>query len=950
MSITINSNMAASYSALNMKRANNLLTKSLQRLSSGKRITAPSDDAGGLAVGMKLQSALKRAAASRLNTQNGTSFLQMQDGVLKVAGEILDRMAELKSFYNDVSKSNLDRETYNHEFLELQRELKMLQGQKFNGVSLFATREPDNNPLKIITSDDGLGEHIELARTGLFENFKSKFGVDGKLNTGSSGAKRQLIGEFTEDAGLFDATPGYASRDYSKGQIVFKAGGLSTASGYFMALENVKSGSLVQDTGTPTSQWIRIADAEGKGFAEAYPMSSYYDADTIKYNSDGETVAYLAGDVVKVQAHWSDPNSTLFLRAQADIPRGIALSDIFAPDANGDPSHVGDAKLFGFVGEDSIDGTKPTTEFIRANVQLPEPSLYTNNSPGALINILKANSGNNFNPTFVKTGNEIYSPAFDWNLESWSSLSSASYGDVFFKEGTSEILRMHSTVKGQWANDNYTTGDYVYAGGMWSQVVSNATPQDVAYNPTNVDAYDVSTPYEAGMPAVSLHNQVVIATSIMQGAFSNSQDYTAGQIVQEGSQFYRIGGAAGTWSVTGYDSNVTYAAGDIVRYGNDFYQNNSGGVLTGDAPGSANWTNLGQSIALIAGAAGANNAVVDTVTAAVTAEVTTPAFNGTYFAQSPFQAYATGTTTHIGDPTINNGSTGVIDDTARYADVTDAKYWAETHYSSLDGITVNTSYEYGDNIFYQGKNYIYVSHLSSDNPRYLSGADPTSGYTEFEQLLDKGAVVELPMYVDTVGGGGSSTLADGVHYKPKQDLTFVDRLSDGRVRTAGAERRTDAPMPPGDGIFNSADDQFFGGLASGNDGIYGTADDYYTATVDPNIALDGGHVDSDADNNKELLDTNNDLSDFSVADFVDFIQTLANVRAVNGGTMSRLNYAERILEENEINLGAAASRIMDTDMAYESTKMARQNVLLQAAASMVTQANSLNAVVLSLLQ
>ena len=90
----------------------------------------------------------------------------------------------------------------------------------------------------------------------------------------------------------------------------------------------------------------------------------------------------------------------------------------------------------------------------------------------------------------------------------------------------------------------------------------------------------------------------------------------------------------------------------------------------------------------------------------------------------------------------------------------------------MDSITVNTSYQYGDNIFYQGKNYIYVSHLSSDNPRYLSGADPTSGYTEFEQLLDKGAVVELPMYVDTVGGGGSSTLADGVHYKPNQDLTF----------------------------------------------------------------------------------------------------------------------------------------------------------------------------------
>ena len=571
-----------------------------------------------------------------------------------------------------------------------------------------------------------------------------------------------------------------------------------------------------------------------------------------------------------------------------------------------------------------------------------------------LIDILKANAANQYNPTYVKTGNEIYTPAFDWNLDAWSSLSSASYGDVFFKESTSEILRMNSTVKGQWANDDYTDGDYVYAGGIWSQVISNATPSDVAYNPENVDLFDTNTPYEAGMPALtddgSEHKQVIIASSIMQGAFSNSQDYTAGQVVQESGIFYQVDAA--NWSVTGYDSNATYAAGDIVRYGNDFWQNTSGGVLNGDAPGSGNWTNLGASMAGIAGAAGAGNAVVADVTALVTADASnTGATTGTYFSVSPFQAYANdGSTTHIGDPTINNGSTGVIDDTARYADVTDAKYWAETHYSSLDGITVNTSYEYGDNIFYQGKNYIYVSHLSSDNPRYLSGADPTSGYTEFEQLLDKGAVVELPMYVDTVGGGGSSNLADGVHYKPKQDLTFVDRLSDGRVRTAGAERRTDAPMPPGDGIFNSADDQFFGGLASGNDGIYGTADDYYTATVDPNIALGGGHVDSDADNNKELLDTNNDLGDFSVADFVDFIQTLANVRAVNGGTMSRLNYAERILEENEINLGAAASRIMDTDMAYESTKMARQNVLLQAAASMVTQANSLNAVVLSLLQ
>ena len=145
-------------------------------------------------------------------------------------------------------------------------------------------------------------------------------------------------------------------------------------------------------------------------------------------------------------------------------------------------------------------------------------------------------------------------------------------------------------------------------------------------------------------------------------------------------------------------------------------------------------------------------------------------------------------------------------------------------------------------------------------------------------------------------------------------------------------------------------DRFYGGLNAGNDGIYGTLDDFYATTADPNIALNGGHVDADADNNKDLLNKENGLEDFSVADFVDYIQTLSNVRAVNGGTQSRLVYANRILEENEINLGAATSRIMDADMAYESTKMAQQNVLLQAGASMVTQANQLSNIVLSLLQ
>ena len=115
----------------------------------------------------------------------------------------------------------MDRETYNHEFHELQKELNSLRVQKFNGVSLFASVRPDRNNLKIVTSDDGLGEKIEISRVGLFENLKSKFGADGELNSGSHGEYRQLVGEFTADGGILDANPGLQPVIIAKARLYF---------------------------------------------------------------------------------------------------------------------------------------------------------------------------------------------------------------------------------------------------------------------------------------------------------------------------------------------------------------------------------------------------------------------------------------------------------------------------------------------------------------------------------------------------------------------------------------------------------------------------------------------------------------------------------------------------------------------------------------------------------
>lgn len=69
------------------------------------------------------------------------------------------------------------------------------------------------------------------------------------------------------------------------------------------------------------------------------------------------------------------------------------------------------------------------------------------------------------------------------------------------------------------------------------------------------------------------------------------------------------------------------------------------------------------------------------------------------------------------------------------------------------------------------------------------------------------------------------------------------------------------------------------------------------------------------------------------------ITQLATDRAQIGANIARLNYTNEQLGVLKDNLAAANSRIKDVDVADESTKFARYNVLVQAGTAMLAQAN-----------
>ena len=169
MSLTINTNTAAIQASFNLTKNNKNLQDSLTRLSSGKRITRPADDAGGLAVSMKLTSSISRTKAAISNIQNSLSFGEVQDGALQAGARIVDRLAELKTLSLDVMKSSADVANYNTEFRALQQQLYAITTETFSGVSLFAstttaggamTYGTHKHTVSVFTSDRGAAGSI----------------------------------------------------------------------------------------------------------------------------------------------------------------------------------------------------------------------------------------------------------------------------------------------------------------------------------------------------------------------------------------------------------------------------------------------------------------------------------------------------------------------------------------------------------------------------------------------------------------------------------------------------------------------------------------------------------------------------------------------------------------------------------------------------------------------
>ena len=175
----INTNIQAIAAARNLNHSQEMLGRSLTRLSSGSKIVNPSDDAAGLAVSEKLDAQNRRVKAATTNVQNAISYVQTADGFMSGMTNILSRMSELAILAKDVTKNATDVSLYQEEFRALQDQLRATIGGPtseiggsadvdtplgaFNGITLFGA----NSAGLTVTIGQAVGQDMTIPQSNL---------------------------------------------------------------------------------------------------------------------------------------------------------------------------------------------------------------------------------------------------------------------------------------------------------------------------------------------------------------------------------------------------------------------------------------------------------------------------------------------------------------------------------------------------------------------------------------------------------------------------------------------------------------------------------------------------------------------------------------------------------------------------------------------------------------
>ena len=183
----INTNLNAMIATNQMSKNTALAGSSMEKLSTGLRITKAGDDAAGLAVSEKMRAQIRGMEQAERNVQDGISMVQTAEGALEEAGNIAQRMRELGVQAGNDTLSEEDRTKVKAELTQLQDEMKKISEEtKFNGKQLL-------NAAGTFTIQAGANSETRTVKTADLSSIAKNIGLTSSTNISSSSDAQSFV-------------------------------------------------------------------------------------------------------------------------------------------------------------------------------------------------------------------------------------------------------------------------------------------------------------------------------------------------------------------------------------------------------------------------------------------------------------------------------------------------------------------------------------------------------------------------------------------------------------------------------------------------------------------------------------------------------------------------------------------------------------------------------------
>ncbi|MEO5366340.1 MAG: flagellin FliC [Magnetococcus sp. WYHC-3] len=141
--LSINSNVTALSAQRNLSRTTLELSKTFQRLSSGKRINSAADDAAGLSVASSLKSQIRGLNQAQRNVQDAIAMIQVAEGAVAEISDAMQRMRELAVQASSDTVNDDERASIDLEFQALSAEISnIIANTEYNGTGLLDGTDP----------------------------------------------------------------------------------------------------------------------------------------------------------------------------------------------------------------------------------------------------------------------------------------------------------------------------------------------------------------------------------------------------------------------------------------------------------------------------------------------------------------------------------------------------------------------------------------------------------------------------------------------------------------------------------------------------------------------------------------------------------------------------------------------------------------------------------------